>query len=62
MTILGNFLKKMSKATKKRFVTKQLEMELVLPTDKDLIAQVGNVRGNHLHEVEDENGENYLAR
>lgn len=52
----------MSKATKKRFVTKQLEMELVLPTEKDLIAQLGNVRGNHLHEVVDENGENYLAR
>uniref|UniRef100_A0A914CL91 Probable RNA-binding protein EIF1AD n=1 Tax=Acrobeloides nanus TaxID=290746 RepID=A0A914CL91_9BILA len=36
-------------------------MELVLPTEKDLIAQLGNVRGNHLHEVVDENGENYLA-
>lgn len=51
----------MSKATKKRFVTKQLEMELVLPNDGELIARLGNVRGNHLHEVEDENGEHYLA-
>ncbi|KAI1720739.1 translation initiation factor 1A / IF-1 domain-containing protein [Ditylenchus destructor] len=50
-----------SKATKKRFVTKKLLMELVLPSEIEKVAQVTASRGNNLLEVEDEMGEKYLA-
>uniref|UniRef100_A0A1I8AB14 Probable RNA-binding protein EIF1AD n=1 Tax=Steinernema glaseri TaxID=37863 RepID=A0A1I8AB14_9BILA len=51
----------MSVASKRRFVTKQLESENLLPREDELIAQVIAARGNNLHEVEDANGEKYLV-
>lgn len=41
----------MSVASKRRFVTKQVESELVLPEREDIIAQILGTRGNNLHEV-----------
>ncbi|KAK0409971.1 hypothetical protein QR680_004871 [Steinernema hermaphroditum] len=51
----------MSVASKRRFVTKQLESELLLPGENELVAQVIAARGNNLHEVEDAIGEKYLV-
>ncbi|TKR61507.1 hypothetical protein L596_028608 [Steinernema carpocapsae] len=51
----------MSVASKRRYVTKQLESELLLPCENELIAMVQAARGNNLHEVEDANGEKYLV-
>lgn len=51
----------MSAATKRRFITRQVESELVLPEAEDKIAQIIGTRGNNLHEVEDADGEKYLA-
>lgn len=51
----------MSKTTKKRFVTKQILMELILPSSDEIIAQVIASRGCYLLEVQDANGEIYLA-
>ncbi|KHN80746.1 putative RNA-binding protein EIF1AD [Toxocara canis] len=51
----------MSVASKRRFVTKQVKSEFVLPEDGDMIAQILGTRGNNLHEVEDASGEKYLV-
>uniref|UniRef100_A0A915C6G3 Probable RNA-binding protein EIF1AD n=1 Tax=Parascaris univalens TaxID=6257 RepID=A0A915C6G3_PARUN len=51
----------MSVASKRRFVTKQVESELVLPEREDIIAQILGTRGNNLHEVEDSKGDKYLV-
>jgi probable RNA-binding protein EIF1AD len=51
----------MSKATKKRFVTKKLESELVLPKEDESIARVVASVGRDLHEVIDAEGEKYLV-
>ncbi|VDK48468.1 unnamed protein product [Anisakis simplex] len=51
----------MSIASKRRFVTKQVESEYVLPGKGEIIGKVLAGRGNNLHEVEDANGEKYLA-
>lgn len=51
----------MSKTTKKRFVSKQITTELVLPVENELIGRVTASRGCYLLEVEDENSENYLV-
>uniref|UniRef100_A0A915ENV9 Probable RNA-binding protein EIF1AD n=1 Tax=Ditylenchus dipsaci TaxID=166011 RepID=A0A915ENV9_9BILA len=42
-------------------MTKKLEMELVLPGENEIIAQVTASRGNNLLEVEDAEGKRYLA-
>ncbi|VDL63473.1 unnamed protein product [Nippostrongylus brasiliensis] len=51
----------MSVSTKRRYITNKVESEYYTPTDGDIIAQVRNARGNNLHEVEDQNGEVYVA-
>lgn len=51
----------MSKATKKRFVHRQMETEYVTPGDKQFIAKVISSPGNNLHEISDERGETFLA-
>lgn len=51
----------MSKTTKKRFVTKQLGAEFVFPGDGERIARIIASRGRDLHEVVDENADEYLV-
>nr|CDJ95875.1 S1 domain containing protein [Haemonchus contortus] len=51
----------MSVSTKRRYITNKVESEYYTPVEGDIIAQVRNARGNNLHEVEDENGETYVA-
>uniref|UniRef100_A0A0K0CUA0 Probable RNA-binding protein EIF1AD n=1 Tax=Angiostrongylus cantonensis TaxID=6313 RepID=A0A0K0CUA0_ANGCA len=51
----------MSVSTKRRYVTNKVESEYYTPVEGDIIAQVRGARGNNLHEVEDENGEIYVA-
>ncbi|KAK6035822.1 putative translation initiation factor eIF-1A [Cooperia oncophora] len=51
----------MSVSTKRRYITNKVESEYYTPVEGDIIAQVKNTRGNNLHEIEDENGETYVA-
>ena len=51
----------MSRATKKRFVHRQMETEFILPTEKQYIAKVVGSKGNNLHEVLSEHGGQFLA-
>ncbi|KAI6237073.1 putative translation initiation factor eIF-1A [Aphelenchoides besseyi] len=51
----------MSKTTKKRFVTKRLALEFVLPKEDELIGQVIGSVGRDLLDVRDQNDERYLA-
>ncbi|KAE9551062.1 hypothetical protein FO519_005729 [Halicephalobus sp. NKZ332] len=51
----------MSRATKKRFVHRQMETEFVLPTEKQYIAKVIGSKGNNLHEILSEHGGKFLA-
>lgn len=51
----------MSSTTKKRFIAKHLEVELILPGENELVGKVIAARGRDLFEVIDENGQQYLA-
>lgn len=51
----------MSKATKRKYVTKEVLDEFVVPAGDEQVAKVVAGRGNNLHEVEDSNGEKYLV-
>ncbi|KAI3422049.1 hypothetical protein GPALN_012586 [Globodera pallida] len=51
----------MSKTAKKKFVTKQLVKEIVVPSDNEFIAKILASRGNNLHEVETADGKNFLV-
>lgn len=51
----------MSRATKSRFVTKELEVGLILPKENELVGKVVTARGRDLFEVLDAHGEQYLA-
>ncbi|KAL3101239.1 hypothetical protein niasHT_027995 [Heterodera trifolii] len=51
----------MSKTSKKNFVTKQLVKEIVVPADNEFIGKILASRGNNLHEVETDEGENFLV-
>ena len=51
----------MSKATKRKHVTKELLDNYDVPTDNQSIVRVLGGRGNNLHEVETECGEKYLV-
>uniref|UniRef100_A0A914QQV4 Probable RNA-binding protein EIF1AD n=1 Tax=Panagrolaimus davidi TaxID=227884 RepID=A0A914QQV4_9BILA len=51
----------MSRATKKRFVMKELDTQFILPESNQLIAKCLASRGNNLHEVLDQKGNQYLA-
>ncbi|CAI4223279.1 unnamed protein product [Auanema sp. JU1783] len=51
----------MSVASKRRFITNKVEREYYEPVEGDIIAQIKGPRGNNLHDVEDQNGEIYVA-
>ncbi|XP_063991335.1 probable RNA-binding protein EIF1AD [Diachasmimorpha longicaudata] len=51
----------MSKATKRKHVTKEVQEDLSIPTDTQTIVQLVDPRGNNLHEVMDCSGERYLV-
>jgi len=51
----------MSKATKRKHVTREVETELSLPQDNQTIVKVVAGRGNNLHEVVDESGTSFLV-
>ncbi|CAJ0586161.1 unnamed protein product, partial [Mesorhabditis spiculigera] len=51
----------MSVATKRRFVQNKCDTEYLELKEGDKIARICESRGNNLHEVEDENGDIYLA-
>lgn len=51
----------MSKATKRKHVTKEVLNEFVLPEDGQQIVKVTAGRGNNLHEVESDNQEKFLV-
>ena len=51
----------MSKATKRKYVTKEVLDEYVLPEGDIQVAKVLGGRGNNLHDVEDSSGITYLA-
>lgn len=51
----------MSKATKRKHVTKELLDNYDVPTDNQSIVRVLGGRGNNLHEVETGSGEKYLV-
>lgn len=51
---------KMSKATKRKHVTKEIE-DLTVPTETQLIVRIIQSRGNNLHEVVDPTGSQYLV-
>jgi hypothetical protein len=51
----------MSSTTKKRFVAKHIEVELILPRENEIVGKVIGARGRDLFEVIDANGEQYLA-
>lgn len=51
----------MSKATKKKHVTKEIEGEFTVPLEDQSIVRIMESRGNNLHQVEDASGEKYLV-
>lgn len=51
----------MSKATKRKHVTKEVLEDYVLPEANQSIVQVVGGRGNNLHEVQTQTGEKYLV-
>ncbi|CAK9804662.1 Probable RNA-binding protein EIF1AD [Anthophora quadrimaculata] len=50
----------MSKATKRKHVTKEID-DYSIPTESQSIVRIIGSRGNNLHEVEDSTGSQYLA-
>lgn len=50
----------MSKSTKRKHVTRELEEDLSVPTESQSIVQLIESRGNNLHEAMDVNGERFL--
>nr|CAG4646736.1 EOG090X0KPP [Macrothrix elegans] len=51
----------MSKATKRKHVTKEVLDEYALPDERKIVAKILGGKGNNLHEVETGNGEKYLV-
>jgi len=51
----------MSKATKRKHVTREVETELTLPQEGQSIVKVVAGRGNNLHEVSDHAGHSFLV-
>lgn len=50
----------MSKSTKRKHVTRELEEDLSVPSESQSIVQLIESRGNNLHEAMDVNGERFL--
>merc|ERR1719410_1481531 len=51
----------MSKTTKRKIVTREVETEFTLPTEDQQIVKVVAGRGNNLHEVTDPSGQSFLV-
>lgn len=51
----------MSRATKKKYVTKEIESEFAIPLEDQSIVRILESRGNNLHQVEDASGEKYFV-
>lgn len=51
----------MSRATKRKHVTREVEQDLTLPQQGQIIVKVVAGRGNNLHEVVDDKGETFLV-
>nr|SVE85905.1 EOG090X0KPP [Daphnia pulicaria] len=51
----------MSKATKRKHVTKEVLDDYVLPEDNQTIVKILGGKGNNLHEIETSEGEKYLV-
>lgn len=51
----------MSRATKRKHVTREVEQDLSLPQPGQIIVKVVAGRGNNLHEVVDDKGEAFLV-
>nr|CAG4648418.1 EOG090X0KPP [Moina brachiata]SVE93399.1 EOG090X0KPP [Moina brachiata] len=51
----------MSKATKRKHVTKEVMDDFILPDPNQKIVRIVGGRGNNLHEIATETGENYLV-
>lgn len=51
----------MSRATKRKHVTKEAQENLALPTKVQSIVRLVDSRGNNLHEVVDSSDEHYLV-
>jgi len=51
----------MSKATKRKHVTREVVEEFRLPSEDEKIVKVVGGRGNNLHEVSDQHGESFLV-
>ncbi|KAK3751487.1 hypothetical protein QZH41_009192, partial [Actinostola sp. cb2023] len=51
----------MSKATKRKHVTKEVMDDYVVPDDNQEIVKVSGGRGNNLHEVENAEGKLFLV-
>lgn len=51
----------MSRATKRKHVTREVEQDLILPQQGQTIVKVVAGRGNNLHEVVDDKGESFLV-
>lgn len=51
----------MSKATKRKYVVKEVLDDFILPASNQKIVRVLSGRGNNLHEVEDTEGEKFLV-
>jgi len=51
----------MSKTTKRKIVTREVETEFTLPTEDQQIVKVVAGRGNNLHEVTDHSGQSFLV-
>uniref|UniRef100_A0A915HNC7 Probable RNA-binding protein EIF1AD n=1 Tax=Romanomermis culicivorax TaxID=13658 RepID=A0A915HNC7_ROMCU len=51
----------MSASTKKKYVEQEATYDLVLPEPPNFIGRILAGRGNNLHEIESENGEQFLV-
>nr|CAG4644485.1 EOG090X0KPP [Lepidurus arcticus] len=51
----------MSKTTKRKYVSKEVTDNFILPTSDHCIVKILGGRGNNLHEVQAPNGETYLV-
>merc|ERR1711942_29000 len=56
-----NALVKMSAATKRKHVTRDVLEDFTLPQEDEIIVKVVAGRGNNLHEVKDHQGESFLV-
>lgn len=51
----------MSQTTKRKYVSKEIQEDLLLPTSDQYIVKVLTGKGNNLHEVQNDQGEVFLV-